>query len=142
MGYRCLLCHLNTMAHTKKVILVVEDEGLILEAIGEKLTKKGYQPLLAHSVDEAMAHLAKGTPIDAVWLDHYLSDKVGLELATFMKREGSQYRDVPIFLVSNTASADKIDQYMKAGVKKYFVKTDQRLDGIMSEITASLSPVA
>lgn len=123
---------------TQKTILIVEDELPLLRAIDDKLRKNGYQTFAASRVDQAIEYL-KGSPkVDAIWLDHYLPGKTGDELVLYMKQKDSVYQRVPIFLVSNTASADKIYSYMQLGVDRYFVKADRRLDEIIADVTKFL----
>jgi hypothetical protein len=45
---------------------------------------------------------------------------------------------VPIFVVSNTASADKVQSYLQLGVNKYYTKADYRLDDIIKDIKTFL----
>lgn len=55
-----------------------------------------------------------------------------------LKNEGSKWKDVPIFVVSNTASADKVQSYLQLGVNKYYTKADYRLDDIIKDIKTFL----
>lgn len=127
---------MNTLS--KKNILIVEDELPLLQAVDDKLKKSGYATFAASRVDQAIEYLKTSPKIDAVWLDHYLPIRTGDELVVHMKQDGSPYQHVPIFLVSNTASADKVYNYMHLGVDKYFVKADRRLDEIIADITKFL----
>jgi PleD family two-component response regulator len=122
------------MPEDKKVVLVVEDERPILEAIVTKLNLEGFDPVSSTSVDQAINMLQDVKKVDAVWLDHYLPERLGTELVQFMKKPDSPYKNIPIFLVSNTASADRIYDYIHLGVEKYFVKADRRLDDIIADI--------
>lgn len=119
-------------------ILVVEDERPLLEAIKIKLEKNGLEVVTARSVEQALGYL-KDLKIDGIWLDHYLLGREsGLDLVANVKNEGSQWRNIPIFVVSNTASEEKVRAYMTFGVEKYFVKADFRLDQIIHYINEHL----
>ena len=121
-------------------ILVVEDERPLQEAIRMKLEKNGFDVVTARSIDQARSYLEDVPRIDAVWLDHYLLGKEsGLDFVTSCKADGSKFANLPIFLVSNTASADKVQMYMKLGVNKYYVKAERRLDDIINDIRAELN---
>ncbi len=123
------------MKENKKTILVVEDERPLLEAIKTKLEKSGFNVVSARSVEQAKNHLLDIGQIDAVWLDHYLLGKEnGLDFVVWCKRDGTDYKKIPIFVVSNTAGADKVQTYLKLGVNKYYVKAEKRLDEIIGEI--------
>lgn len=128
------------MAKQEKVILVVEDERPLLEAIKTKLEISGFDVVTARSVQQALNHLKDIAKVDAIWLDHYLLGREsGLDFVAKCKEDGSLSKHVPIFVISNTASADKIQAYLKLGVNKYYVKAEKRLDAIIAEIKKELS---
>lgn len=124
----------------EKIVLVVEDERPLLEAIKAKLETSGFEVVTARSVEQAFNHLQDIERIDAIWLDHYLLGKEdGLDFVSKCKIDGSGCRTIPIFVVSNTASADKVQAYMKLGVNKYYVKAEKRLDEIIADIREELN---
>lgn len=119
----------------KKVVLVVEDERPLLEAIKLKLEKNDFDVITARSVEEAFNHIEDVPTIDAVWLDHYLLGKEsGLDFVIKCKEEESRYRDIPIFVVSNTASPDKVQRYIELGVSKYYTKAERKMEDIIKDI--------
>ena len=121
-------------------ILVVEDERPLLEAIKIKLEAHGIETVTCRSVVQALSYLEDIHTIHAIWLDHYLIGKEsGLDLVSQIKKESSQYRSVPIFVVSNTASNEKVSAYMQFGIEKYYVKSNYRLDDIVLDIKEKLT---
>jgi len=92
-----------------KTILVVEDERSLLEAIKLKLVESGFNAVTARSVEQALSLLRSTPHIDAIWLDHYvLGGESGLDLVSRLKSEGADWVNIPIFVVSNTASNEKV----------------------------------
>lgn len=123
------------MVEDKKTILVVEDEKPLMDAVKKKLELCGFYVVTARDVKQALSYLEDLERVDLVWLDHYLLGKEnGLDLVTKMKNEGSKWKNIHIFVVSNTASPDKVDSYLHLGVDKYFTKADYRLDDIIKDI--------
>lgn len=117
-----------------KVVLVVEDERPLLEAIKTKLQKSGFEVVTARAVKQAESLLEDVLGIGAVWLDHYLIGReTGLDLVATMKKD-PRWKDIPIFVVSNTGSPDKSAAYFDLGITKYYIKADYRLDAIISDI--------
>lgn len=116
------------------IILVVEDEPLLLEAIGKKMEIEDLPAQLCSTGAEALAYLetAKQPPA-AIWLDYHLSDMDGL---TFMSRlqKHKEWQDIPVVVVSNTASDDKINAMLLLGAKKYIVKAENRLVDIIGMV--------
>lgn len=118
-----------------RTVLVVEDELPLQNAIKMKLEGKNLHVVTARSVSQALDYLKNMKDIAAVWLDHYLLGKEdGLDLMSFMKKEGSEYKNVPVFVVSNTASEEKVKTYLELGAQEYLVKSDERLDSIVDHV--------
>ncbi len=128
------------MSDRKYVVLVVEDEKPLLEAIRLKLEKMNFGVVEARTIEEAKDCMLNLDKIDVVWLDHYLIGKGnGLDFIAWCKDENNmKYREVPIFVVSNTASPDKIETYMNLGASKYFIKSNNKLEDIINEISKTL----
>jgi DNA-binding response OmpR family regulator len=131
---------MNTTKQRKSIILVVEDEMPLLRAVQAKLERSDFDVVTARTVEQALEYLDdEDVQIDAVWLDHYLLGKQsGIELVAKCKEEGSRSANIPIFLISNTASRDKVQTYLKLGVNNYYVKAQVRLDAIISDIKKEL----
>lgn len=126
----------------KPTILVVEDESTLSRVIASKLAKSGFTTLIARSVKQAEDYLDDGVKIDAIWLDHYLlGEENGLDLVIKIKAPDSRWKKILIFVVTNTASNEKVKSYLALGVNKYFVKAENRLDDIIIAIRDSLKSV-
>jgi len=127
------------MTNIEKTILVVEDERPLLEAVKAKLEKNNFVVVTARTVEQALNYMDELEKIDAIWLDHYLLGKEnGLDFVTKLKAKDGKWAKIPIFVVSNTATPDKVQSYLKLGINKYYVKAEHRLDEIIAEIKASL----
>lgn len=120
----------------KKTVLVVEDEILLLEAISKKLKLNNFNVVGASSGKQALDYLESlPSKPDAIWLDYYLGDSNGID---FMQ-EVHQNRDwaqIPVLVVSNSASPDKVAKMLELGVRKYLIKAEYRLDDLISQIKA------
>lgn len=119
----------------QKTILILEDEKPLYEVIKSKFELEGLSVVTARSVTQALDYLENGVKIDLVWLDHYLFGKEnGLDFVAKLKRRGSTWKNLPIFVVSNTVAPEKVKVYLKLGVEKCYTKVDFRLDRIISDI--------
>lgn len=129
-----ILKNIVNMIKGTKNILVVEDEKPLLEAIRIKLEKNGFSVVTARTADQAYNFLEEIEKIDVIWLDHYLlGEKNGLDIVVEVK-SNKKYKKIPIFVVSNTAGADKIKSYISLGIHKYYTKSNCRLDKIIEDI--------
>ncbi|MCR4328903.1 MAG: response regulator [Patescibacteria group bacterium] len=144
----------------RKTILVIEDERPLLDAINAKLEKNGFGVITARSVEQtfnaklekkglgsitvqsieqALRYLESLERVDAIWLDHHLLGKEdGLDFVKKFKANGGRWNTIPIFVVSNAASPNTVRSYIDAGVTKYYVKSDHRLDEIIKDIRSFL----
>lgn len=122
-----------------KNILVVEDELPLLKAIKSKLELNGFEVVTARSVQQALNVIEEIGVFDAVWTDHYLlGNETGLDLVAHLKTS-EKWKDVPIFVVSVTASPHNIDSYLTLGVEKFYTKHEYRIDDIVKELKSKLS---
>lgn len=124
----------NLKNQTLKNILVIEDEKPLLEAIKIKLEKSGLSVVSTRTAEQAWNFLNDLKNIDVIWLDHYLLGKEnGLDLVARVKND-KNFKNIPIFVVSNTASTDKVKTYINFGINKYYTKSNYRLDQIIGDI--------
>lgn len=127
------------MSTREKKILVVEDDRSLAMAIRAKLEHRGFAVLSASSVPEALSHLARHGRVDAIWLDHYFKgEKSGLDLVTTLKSDSAEWKNIPVFVVSNTASADTVKSYKRLGIEDFFIKAETRLEHIVSKIQRAM----
>lgn len=117
-----------------KKILVVEDELPLQKAIKTKLEINSFVVLTARSVKDAISNLEKNKDISFIWLDHYLiGEKNGLDFVISIKNN-KKYKKIPIFVVSNTVSHNKVSSYISFGVNKYFTKANHSLSEIIEDL--------
>lgn len=127
-----------TALNEAKTVLIIEDEKPLLNAIRVKLENSGFDTLTSRTVSQALQYMQDIPKVDVIWLDHYLLGKeTGLDFVVKLKND-KRWKNIPIFVVSNTASPDKIRAYIRFGVSKYYTKADFRLDQIIDEMKKTL----
>lgn len=127
---------------SEKTILIVEDEQPLAEAIKIKLEKNSFAVVVARSAEQVLNYLKDLKKVDAIWLDHYLLGKeTGLDILTRVKNDESPWKTVPVFVVSNTASDDKVKAYLELGVEKYYVKAEVKLDDVVEAIKEKMENI-
>ena len=119
----------------KPRILVVDDDRLLSDDIGDLLTAEGYDVLKAHSAAEAVEVFPEFAP-DLVLLDLMLPDAYGLDL---LKRLCANRKTVATIVLSG---ADPLENTLRAmqqhGVYDYFVKPFNT-DDLLQKIQTCLS---
>jgi CheY-like chemotaxis protein len=117
-----------------ETVLIVEDEAALRKAISIGLKRRGYEVLMATTAEEALNALMASKQVDAVWLDHYLlNNETGLDFLKKMKAN-EKWKNMPVFVVSNSVDDEKVRAYMVLGIEKYYVKAESSLDTIIEDL--------
>lgn len=115
-----------------KIVMVVEDEDLLLEAIDKKLKSRGYTSLPYRSAEEALTYLHEKKSLPhIIWLDYYLGPINGNDFVEELKKD-DQLSPIPVIIVSNSASDEKKNAMLALGVKAYILKAQYKLDDIIT----------
>lgn len=122
------------MSKENPTIMVVEDETLLLQAITKKIKLSNMDVLSCASGKQAVDYLNSLEEMpDAIWLDYYLKDMNGLAFMQELKTN-PKWADIPVLVVSNSASPDKVHNMLALGARKYILKAEYRLDEIIGMI--------
>jgi DNA-binding response OmpR family regulator len=99
-------------------VLLVDDEPALLESLCFVLSRDGFEPLTAHSLQEAALHLEQST-MDLIVLDLTLPDGDGLSLLERVRIHGLM---PPIIVLSSRAGeADRV-RALESGADDYVTK--------------------
>lgn len=120
------------MAEDKKTILVVEDEPSLQEAIVMKFQNDGYEVMAAGTGEDALEMLKQKRPT-LVWLDLLLPKMNGMEVLQKIKSD-PETNDLPVVVVSVSASQDNKDQAFGMGVIDYIVKSEGTISSIIKRV--------
>ena len=115
---------------TKQCILIVDDEEDICMILSYSLQKAGYETLIAHSAEEALAILSpianSQSPISLILLDIMMDGMSGLEMAKLLNQEQgikSQDRQTPpIIFLTALADESTLLQGFNLGADDYITK--------------------
>jgi len=100
------------------MVLVVDDEPLMLRALGRILREDGHQLVLAESPDAADAALAD-PGLDVALLDLVIGTASGLELLDRIKRERP---DIEVVVMTGHASIESAVRCIRRGAFDYLAK--------------------
>ncbi len=118
----------------KKTILVVEDEQFLLDAIVKKLELNDFVAVPFTNGEATLDYFKKALNLpDAIWLDYHLPDMNGLMFMAKLK-DIKGLEEVPVFVISNSASSENVHSMLALGAKKYMLKADYRLEDIIKNI--------
>lgn len=104
---------------SRKLVVLIEDDADIAEAIAYQLTKTGVQVRIARTGEEGLAAVRRGA--DLVLLDLNLPGMDGLEICRLIRRQESTAH-IPVIIVS--ARAEEVDRVLglEMGADDYVVK--------------------
>lgn len=116
------------------VILVVEDDRLLRKAIKEELEESNFKVVVAETADETFRQLRE-TEVDLIYLDIMIPGDVdGYGVLRKLKAEDSEFKKIPVVMLSNLGQLDEIDSAMQLGATDYVVKASINLPRLV-EIT-------
>ncbi len=123
---------------TQKTVLVVEDERQLANAVKEALAVHDFNVVTARTAEEGIAQLKNLKTVDAIWLDHYLmGTSNGLDFVIQIKSDPN-WSNIPVFIVSNTASQQNVHSYIRLGVTNYYTKADYDIGQIINDLKFTL----
>ncbi|MBY0556078.1 MAG: response regulator [Burkholderiaceae bacterium] len=108
---------MNGSSSAKRLILIVDDDQLLLDFLGEVLGHAGYDILKALSAEQALQLISQREP-DLALLDIHMPGMNGLELAKQLHSSSS----VPFMFLSGRGDADAGQQAAAYGAVGFLVK--------------------
>ena len=142
------LCKQNLTNMAKQRILIVDDEEDICMILSYSLQKAGYEVLVAHSAEEALANYElriKNYEVDLILLDIMMGEMSGLEMAEKLKSENGNMKGEnhlpPIIFLTALSDEDTVLQGFKLGADDYISKPF-RIAEVLARVAAVLRRTA
>ena len=129
----------------KQRILIVDDEEDICMILSYSLQKAGYEVLVAHSAEEALANyelIIKNYEVDLILLDIMMGEMSGLEMANHLRLDNVQSDNLPpIIFLTALSDEDTVLQGFKLGADDYISKPF-RIAEVLARVAAVLRRTA
>jgi DNA-binding response OmpR family regulator len=120
------------MAKTKKKILIIEDDKFSLKLYSHLLGEEGYEIIATPNADEVI-RLAKENKPNLFIVDLMLQNGNGFSIIKSI-RSTSGFKKTPIIVLSNLGQESDINEAMKKGADKYFVKSNIRFAEVIDTV--------
>ena len=120
----------------KKTILIIEDERSLREALRDKLTREGFSTLEAKNGEEGLDVALREHP-ELILLDIVMPVMDGMTILKKL-REDAWGKNVKIIILTNLSDIEKIADSVKNEVYDYLVKTDWKLEDVVTKIRERL----
>ncbi|MBZ0299283.1 MAG: response regulator [Anaerolineae bacterium] len=102
-------------------VLVVEDDTDVAAVFGMILEQAGFRVSIVNNGALAMSLLGRSR-VDAVVLDLMLPDMDGLDLATYIRKQESDNRHMPMIVISGSTGGFQMNKALGAGVDLFLGK--------------------
>ena len=108
------------------VVLIVDDEKALRDALSEAVRDLGYEPVVASSGREALAVATKAKP-DAALLDLRMPDMDGLQVLIRLRNDADGAK-LPVAIITAYATAANTIEAMRLGAFDHLTKPVGRAD--------------
>jgi CheY-like chemotaxis protein len=110
----------NAMKPNRPVILIADDDEDILELVRLRLSRSGYDTVLARNGAEALEAARERRP-DVALLDVSMPAMTGYEVTAALKRDPIT-KDIPVILLTARAQTADVAKGFEAGADDYITK--------------------
>lgn len=120
------------MPDSKKVVLIVEDDGLILEALQEGLERAGIAVLTAKDGQEGLKTALAKHP-DLILLDLMMPKMDGHEMLAELRKD-KWGANIPVTVLTNATDNIDIFKATVQGNTNYAIKSSMKLEDIIKTV--------
>jgi len=118
-----------------KIILIVEDEAPLRQALADKLGREGFKVLEAVNGQEGLERALKEHP-DLILLDIAMPIMDGTTMLKNLRKDKWGKR-VSVIILTNYSAVEKVPEVLESGAHDYIVKSS-RLEDIINLIKQKL----
>lgn len=124
------------MENKQKIILVVEDEAPLRNALGDKFEREGFSVLKARNGEEGL-EIAMSKHPDLILLDVMMPVMSGMAMFKQL-REDVWGKSVKVIMLTNLNDTENVASAMEQGSYDYFVKSDWKIEDVVAKVKERL----
>lgn len=122
------------MTNLEKKVLVVEDDGSLLNILADRLTFLGYRVFKADDGKKAIDFVLHNQP-DLILLDLLIPELDGYQVLQTVRSHGDpKVSATPVIVLSNLWSDKDILRAKSLRVTEYYVKAHTNMDDVFNKI--------
>lgn len=125
------------MSDDVKKVLVVDDEMDISKTLAEHFKRKGYEVAVAYNGEEGVAKAKEFIP-NIILLDILMPVMDGITALKHIKADPI-IANIPVIMLTNLDTQDKVAGAMEAGTTHYLVKSDYSPEDLDKKVEEVLS---
>ena len=127
---------MSNNSHTKRKILIVEDDKSLITLLTAALKDENYDILAAKDGKTALKTAREHLP-DLILLDLEMPGMKGLEVLKEL-RNYEKTRDIRVIILTNSSDVSSIEEAMESSVFTYLTKSDWELEDIIKKVKEAL----
>lgn len=122
----------------KKKILIVDDDGFLLDMYAFKFSQNNFEVYTAQGGEQAIEKLKGGLKPNVILLDIIMPEMDGFEMLDEINKEKLSEDSVKIIL-SNKGQQEDIERGMKLGAAGYIIKVNSTPVEVIDKVMKILS---
>ncbi|MFC1645117.1 response regulator [Patescibacteria group bacterium] len=120
----------------RNIVLVIEDDKALREALDEKLGSEGFNIFQARNGEEGLSIALDKKP-DLILLDIVMPRMDGISMLDELRKD-EWGKNVPVIMLTNLDATEDVSHVINKGINSYLVKSDWKLDEIVDKINQIL----
>ncbi|MCH7756618.1 response regulator [Patescibacteria group bacterium] len=121
----------------KKLILIIDDEPDVADALSQKLELEGFNTISAYNGEQGLMIIRGEPKPDLILLDLVMPTMDGFEMLDKL-REEEWGRNIPVIFLTNLDDEETVSKVMKDKGYEYLIKTEWKIEDIVSKIKKKL----
>lgn len=121
----------------KKSILVAEDDKFYANIYKAKLTREGYDVIIAEDGEKTLEAAREKKP-DLILLDLIMPVKDGFETLKELRAD-EKLKDIKVIVLSNLGQEEDIKKVKDLGIVDYLVKTNVSIQKVVDKVKEHLA---
>jgi len=122
---------------TDQMILIVDDEPALMEALVDKFTRAGFMVMVAEDGQKGLTSALNNHP-DLILLDIVMPVMDGLTVLAKL-RKNSWGKHAKVILLTNLSETGTIDKTLIQTVSGYLIKSDWKIEDVVKQVNIILN---
>lgn len=120
----------------KKILLIVEDEGIVKEALASQFNEKEFGVLTASDGEEGLKTALEHHP-DLILLDLVMPKMDGMTMLTKL-RQDKWGINAKVIILTNLGETEKVAEAVSRGTYEYLLKVDWNIADVVDKVKKTL----
>ena len=121
----------------KKLILIIDEEPDITDALSQKLEQEGFSTIAAYNGEQGLMIIHGEPKPDLILLDLVMPTMDGFKMLEELRKD-EWGRKVPVIFLTNLDDEETVSKVMKDKGYEYLVKTEWKIEDVVSKVKEKL----